>query len=833
MKRNDKKLTTLILAGAMSLSAVLGTAFLGGVSASADDETTAKTYALSSLFTTSNATVDADAIGDETEMTTKFVFDKTAKTSSVTFKRNVAFKWFAAKGDARYMSTTFAFGKLDDFKSADVTLNSSSSLTEEKAKNVVKFEMTDAGVSVYVVSDGATDEEIAAAKANAAILSVTDGTEITLSFTEDKPADADETFAYAYDEYGVKIKVGDTETIIGKFTHLGSSYASTALVFEAVAADEGEDPVVYFDEINNQKFNNIKTEGEDDAAKLVVADTAAPVVVANEKLNAFYLGAKYAFDYTVVDVLQTSGLSDVNKYYQFNPADTETSYKSLGTTTYFMDEVYYVTESGAYTLEKETDGKANVACSVFRDYVVNGVKGGNEYVSVQITVGDDTYKNDDGDYAKVVYDLSWYAEDGATQALSVGETTLDFLKVNTSQTGAVYSYIGIDDENKVNVVTAENKAILDAHVEAYNNALQAAADKVYAGSNAKLELPSLSWLFEDDNGYSSLKFSIAYRTASSTGLTKTNVAYNNLTIPTTSVGGYEFKILATDKSGNAMQYYLDGELVDVTTSNIWDIEEIPYFAFKVTNRGLRVEESSGTDDEDRTTKQTIDKTYSLSSFTVVGGSNQEASYALYKVDMNKYNEEVAKGSNDRLSRKILASVTFENIRTNMLDKLYLVNDSESEYYDDYFELYKDTYLELIAKEIGGNVADLEKYVVKIEAYDAENEDAADNKYEWQKSGTSSFKTAEEGEYVIFADYCDTLLPTVSRAVAYKLVVVESEVDSIKGETEWLKNNVVSVVLFSLAGVMFVLVIVLLLIKPSDESLENVGKQEKTKAKTKK
>lgn len=828
MKRNNKKLTTLILAGAMGLSAILGTALASDVSVAAD-ETTAKTYALSGLFTTSNATVDAETLGGETAMTTRFVFDKTARTSSVTLRRNVAFKWFVAKNEARYMSTTFAFGKISDIKGADVTLNSESSLTEEKAENVVKFEMTEAGVIAYVVSDGATEEEISAAKDSAIPLSVTDGTEITLSLTEEKPADADDTFAYAYDEYGVKIKVGDTETVIGKFTHLGSAYASSALVFEAFATEEGENPVVYFDEINNQKFNNVITEGEGDSAKLVVTDTAAPVVVANEKLNSFYLGAKYAFDYTVVDVLQSSGLSDVDKYYQFNPADTETSYTELGT-TYFMDEVYYVTENGEYTMEKETDGKANRACSVFRDYEVNGVKGGNEYVAIQITVGDDTYKNDSGDYAKVVFDLSWYAEEGVTQALTVGGTELDFIKVNTSRTGAVYSYIGIDDENKVNVITEENEALLNAHVAAYNQALQKAADKVYAGSNAKIELPSLSWLFEDDNGYSSLKFSIAYRTASSTGLTKTNLAYNNLTIPTTSVGGYEFKVLATDKSGNAMKYYVDGELVDVTTSNIWDIEEIPYFSFKVENQGLRVEESAGTDDQDRTTKQTINQTYTLSTFTVVGGSSQKSTYALYKIDINKYNAEVAVGSESRLSRKLLASVTFEKIRTNMLERLYLVNDKTSEYYEDYFELYKDTYLKLLAEEIGGNAEDIERYIVRIEAYDSENEDAPDNKYEWQKSGSATFKTVEEGEYLIFADYCDTLLPTVSRAVAYKLIVVSSEVDTIKGETQWLKNNVVSIVLFAIAGVMLVLIIILLFIKPSDESLENVGKKTEKKEK---
>ena len=69
-----------------------------------------------------------------------------------------------------------------------------------------------------------------------------------------------------------------------------------------------------------------------------------------------------------------------------------------------------------------------------------------------------------------------------------------------------------------------------------------------------------------------------------------------------------------------------------------------------------------------------------------------------------------------------------------------------------------------------------------------------------------------------------MLPTTSRAVAYKLIVVESKVDTIKGETEWLKNNLVSVILFSIAAVMLVLIIILLLIKPSDETLEDVDKE---------
>ena len=832
MKRNNKKLATFILAGALSCSAFLGTAFLNGSVAASADEAKAKTYALSGLFTTSSSSIDAEKLGDETAMTTKFVFDQGANSSKITYKRNVAFKWFAGKDDARYMSTTFALGKVKDFKGLNITLNSDSSLTEEKAANSIKFEMDETGVSVYVVADGDSEEEITKSKESAVRLALADGDEITVSFTEEKPANADATFEYAYDEYGVKVKAGEVEEVVGTFKHLGSSYVNNGLVFEAISVEEGEAPVVYFDSLNEQAFNNIVSEGEGDTAKLMVVDNAAPVIVANEKINGFMLGAKYSFDYKVVDVLQTSSLSDTNEYYQFNPADSEVKYATVST-TYFMDEVYYVDAQGNITSEKETNGVKNTACSVFRDYEVNGVKGGNEYVSVQIKVGDDTFKNAEGDFAKAVYDLAWYAEDGATQLLKVGDKEVEFVKVNTSQTGAIYSYIGVDNENKVNVITEENAALLESHVAAYNEALKKAAEKVYAGSNAKLELPSLSWLFEDDNGYNNLKFTICYKTVSSSSLNKTNLAYNNLTIPTTSIGCYEFKVFATDKAGNTMQYYLDGELVSVTTSNIWDIEEIPYFTFNVINQGLRVEETSSADSDDRTSKQNLDKTYTLSSFTDVGGESQKSDYALYKVDMSKYNKTVGENSEKRLTRKILASVTFEKIRTGMLDKLYLVNDKTSEYHNDYFALYLDTYLGLIAKELGVEVSALKPYFVEIAAYDAENEEAADNKYEWKKSGSSSFKTVEEGEYLMLADYCDTLLPTTSRAVAYKLVVVDSKVDTIEGESKFWRfvdDNLVSIILFGVAGVMLILIIILLLIKPSDEKLEDVDKKAAKKEK---
>ena len=244
-----------------------------------------------------------------------------------------------------------------------------------------------------------------------------------------------------------------------------------------------------------------------------------------------------------------------------------------------------------------------------------------------------------------------------------------------------------------------------------------------------------------------------------------------------------------------------------------------------------MKEDAGADDSDRTDKENLNKTFTLSSFTVEGGTNQSSAFILYKVDRSAYNATVS-GSEKELTRKLLASISYEELRTEMLKSLYLVNDKSSEYYENYFALYKDTYAKLLAAEIGGNADKIAECFVEIKAYDAAA-DQADNKYEWKKSSSTSFKTVEEGEYMIFADYWDSLLPTTSRAVGYMLVVVESEIDTIKGETEWLKNNMVSVILFGIAGVMLILIIILLLIKPSDETLEDVEKAAKKKEKAKK
>ena len=154
-------------------------------------------------------------------------------------------------------------------------------------------------------------------------------------------------------------------------------------------------------------------------------------------------------------------------------------------------------------------------------------------------------------------------------------------------------------------------------------------------------------------------------------------------------------------------------------------------------------------------------------------------------------------------------------------------------------LYLDVYLTKLAEITNVNKSVLQECFIKIEAYNSKiTEDDAEwdayNKYEFQKSSSSSFKVVDDGDvYIMFADYYDELYPTYSRVAAYKVIKAEEEADVIKGETEWLKNNLVSVILFSVAAVMLILIIILLLIKPSDETLEDVDEKANDKKASKK
>lgn len=809
MKKQNKKLLTLMLAGlcAVSLSASVASA-----TANADEATStakASTYAISSVFSGSGTASAKGAEGAEF----KTVAFTLGHDQDVAMKRDLAFKWYEAKGEAKYLTVKFAFEALN-FKSVTFQVESASSIAtkNKKTTNSVKFTVKDGKVYAAVVH-GAGDE---AKEGDPVETDITAGSEVTLALAK----------GTEFDSFAVNVN----EKAVGEFINVGANYSDYDFVIKAKTKEDKkaetnaenteteveEKAVILLNEINGQRFDNVK----DDK----ITDTAAPVLVVNEDVNGFQIGTAFALSYEKLDVLQTTSLSETKQYYQYNPADTEVKYNtSLTTSTYFMDTVYY---------EKKGEGDAVEYSKTEKEgFTANSVmaKEGREYVSIQIVLGDDTFSKDAG--KNKTYDLSWYATPNTPEREVVvskkfGEVETEYIVIDDNDEGATYSYITLDKTNAKNVL---DEGAMQTQVGIYQGLLKEAAKDTFAGSNSDLIIPAVDWLLDDNGGYRSLKFTISYKTPStSSPKTASSLSYNSLEIPTTEEGLYEFKIFATDKAGNTMKYYLDGKLVDVTTSNVWDIEAIPSFTFEIANKGIMVEEASSA--SQRKAEKILNETYTLSGLTVKGATNQQSSYALYRLDTTDY-----KGA--AITQTHLTSIKYEDIRSEALKRLEQVGKEDADgnvAIATYFDLYLDIYAEKLATACGGEKAAVKTCFKEIKAFNSaitENDPEweAYNKYNWNPS-SKSFKTVEEGEYLILADFWEKELP-MQRASAYKVVIVETEEDVAKGESKvlaWIRNNKVSVILFGVAAVMLILIIVLLLVKPSEETLEDVDKEAEKK-----
>ncbi len=781
MKR--KKITAITL----MLAAAAATSVLGGLTVSDGLDASAATYSLAmeSVF---SATQKEDMIAEtvtEGEETKKVSAFKLGDNENAWLKRNLAYAWYE-EGEAKNFNLTFAFKQLN-FKSVTIKMQSSSAWAteEDKTTNEIVFSVVADGLSVKV-----NDEE-------AVSIAYTAGDKLTLELL-------------ANGNYGeMTAKLSGTE--IGTFTNVGAKYATYTLnsmhplEFEAdfgEAADlTGEEATtILCYSLNGQDFYlNSDTK---------IEDTAAPAFVVNEDIDAFLLGTAFALDYKVIDVLQDSSLPTVQvEYYQYNPtkevADGEDEFEKHHKTA----TISTFTSHNFFHTVFQKDG-ATTSTSVYDEL-------GEEYVAIRFLVGDTAHSGNEGENAKATYDLAWYLDSAKTidvKDTGLRPSTLKYIPINKADTGPSYRVLTKNETDKKNEQIADYQTLINT----FNNSLQDAAKDVYAGSNSYLYLPSLNWLLEDNNGYNSLKMTISYKTETSTSASTTSVTPSTAKIPVSKEGIYEFKIFASDSAGNPMQYYQDGELVDVTASNVWAIEEIPYFTFEIDNLGLKLG-SSYTSVSSRKESKVKDASYSFSDLKVVGATDLKEAYSLYKVNsFEAYNGTVADGA--KIMKADLAKVTYEKIAEN-LDLTKVENG-------DYFALYLKTYATLLAQETGNATPTEAQINLLVGAFEriGEKGDKVNGKeehdvYEWSAS-SQSFKTVEEGEYLILADYYEGLAPSY-RAAAYKVVVVESETVTLAGETDWLENNKTSVILFSIAGVLLIAIIVLLMIKPSNESLDDI------------
>ncbi len=794
MKRLNKKLTTFILAGVCAAS--IGVASARILTFADEATSTAKTYNITTVFNKS----EKATIGSKTVSEKETIAFTLGNGDSVSMKKDLAFKWFAAKNDAKYLNIQFSFESLD-FENVIFTIESATSVAneDEKAVNAVKFTSNGTNLSAVVIN-GETESD--------KVVDLGAVKDVELAFAA----------GAAFDEFAVKVNGNDA----GTFTEVGANFADYTdeicpLKIEAKWADTTDKKaVVLLKEINGQKFDNV-TKSTGDSPTYSVTDTAAPVLVVNEDITGFQYGTAFTLNYEKIDVLQTTSLSETKKFYQYNPADKKADIsKTLSTSTYFMDSVYYTKADGT-GYSKTKDETYTNATSVYMEE-------GAEYVAITFDLKDDSN-------ATVTYDLSWYAEASAVVSKDLTDdskdpaetVSTDYIKVVKKEEGAVYKFI--EATGGANVIT--DATAFENAISEYQSALAKKTQDAVEGDDEKITIPDLEWLIEDKTGsYRALKFTISYKTpASSSASSNTALNYSGLTIPTKKAGDYEFKVFATDRTGNGMEYYLDDELVTVSTSNIWEIDEIPTFYFSVKDDVVKVKDSS---DSNRKVSKALDQTYTLSGMTITGSSSTVSEYALYRFDASKYNGTIDESK--------FSAIKYETVREKAITKANLALVGTT--YKTYFDLYMDIYTKELATLVGaGDATAIKNAFVRIDPYNAkiteDDEEWEYNKYNWNESA-KSFTTAEEGSYLIVMDVRESD-NGLQRAFGYKLVTVDFKKDVVKGNSEfmtWVKNNVVSVVLFGVAAVLLVIIVILLFVKPSDETLEDVDAKAEKKAKSK-
>lgn len=689
----------------------------------------------------------------------------------------------ANPGKAVYLNMTFSFPEVNFTKYTIVFESEEENISKEgKSVNEIVFENTEDGLYVYIInaSEQADKDEDDFETLEAYKLAIEDATaDITLQLSEELDGEK-----CAAGEFFVTLNgatIGDKEH--SKFTNVGAYYmeyrtsgtANMPMTFKAEVSENAKQKVM-MKNLNGQEFvvtnGTAASTADEDGTVLYeggrVEDNAPAVLVLSEKLYAFTLGQRFSLSYEAIDVCDDS-VTVRRTYYMLTketdedgnvtekwlkPSETtDDHYKTLTTSTYFMPP------DGSPADSKE------------------------EYVSIRFVLDDGR----DTASSEYVY-LSWYADLDADVVRTIGNegenNAWDYILVNRERTAPFYTIIDpVENEDG----SYENKTSEDYRtvVGQYQNTLNELAKDVSAGDGAYFYLPSLRGLITSDYAdYRNLRFSIYYfkpgQAEGASASSETSLRYNNLRFEIDKPGTYKFRILAADAAGNVMQLYYDGKLVNVTSSNIWDIKEIPDFTIEVDYTGAVVEDAGEQDTGYR------GSSYSISDFDIVALEDIEKSYELWYLDEKNIPAELKP---DR-------SATWY---TNLVENLT--------------EYFTETYAEYFTE--------INKYNSDVTEDDADAWKKTDNDYNWNPGKTpGSFTPVEDGYYVVKLTIIDPNRAN-SKTEAYKAIWIRNPIDRTPTQISWLQNNVTSVVLFSIAALLAVAILVICFVKPSEKSVEDV------------
>ena len=781
--------------------------------------------------------IDGGGETPDKEVTHYYTLFKIGKDETVAYRKSLAYRWYSGNefldkkenptGEYKeyFFSMKIGFESLN-FSKYIIAFQSQQYLkTEDKiTKNYLVFtpdEEIEGAVSIAAVQDIEKDikaedytDRCDAAKIEIAFQSFENGTvKISINGTDTRLQ-----FENVYFPYANYISSGDT--------------AVTPLTFSAQFEDdakpaEGEDELtadMKLYELNGQSFElfaNDKDEVYND-----VKDNAPPVICFTQTPSYVQFGKTIDFNYQVIDVLASS------------PRSTACFYVLTGEQYEADDFNYMWTEYDAEAgddEDEENKGWTYPFIKVSSGSDIRVIRDANTFVPYQYLEdydGNEDYSEDYSVYGliKVYYEISdvtgstaktdkvfvdWYAKDSAKINIFTdgykGETddaalksTGNFLKIIDGKQGATYAS-GMElsaDEYKQTIVELQ-RTYQDRIDKAIADLEEDGTGKLYAGGDSNFYLPAFADLVFGDEYFNlqDYKFSIYYK-GKATG-TNLSLNYNNLSIPLSDADvTYRFTIFITDAFNNPMRYPDrddDGKLIwkEITTDDIWDEDFallLPFFEFNVSYKKATAENPKSL------SVAYVGTSYSGVSFDIKDSAKtSSAKYSLYIFDRNGAYKDLG------------------------LDLTY------EKFVENYEKLFGNTYnANMNTRKYFTTVRPASKLVETDENYDLFKA------INWNANNVTFTPQSAEDFYVVRLTLTDSRSQT--KDTFFATVAASIQANPLKGEDDWLENNIAAVVLLSVAGVLFIIFIVLLVVKPKDkgdidEIYENDKKNKKKKAKS--
>ena len=792
---------------------------------------------------------------DEKEEDVSFVKFNIANRDkqTVTYRQNLAYTWLA--GDRvdeddelggtmlgtytrNYFNMSLSFESLT-FKRFIIKLQSQQYVltkdgvtdnyiifTPVKEDNDTKIQVS-VSTSLDEDDDGnLKDEVICKVKKNESYEEKTYGASTVFSLAFDHEGyETNSTDQYFYDtseyrgDYDLKVNGEYTNLKIKNVYEQFATYVSsgdntvTPMTFSAQfakGADEDDKAEMVLREINGQSFEVVNYQDvEAGKANPKVEDNAAPVMCFTETPSYIKYGQSISLSYKVIDVLAS--------------APRSTAYYYVLTGEQYADDFPYDWIKGDFEKfnEDKEDGEDNKEDSEGSEDASPKIE--NPYIQVSSSSASRVIRDDktfnpqlDNVYGlvKIYYEIAdvsgssknddvifvdWYAKKDAlvniySEDYKNIDGTSNFIKLIDDKPGVTYM---IQDElNKAikddgyDVEEAYKLSVQDFQ-EYYQEKIDEAIDelegkKLYAGGE-KFYLPAIEWEYFMDDYFTArdYKYSIYYR-AKNTG-SNTSLASNMLAMDLNEADvTYTFTLYITDGFGNDMRYPKrieeDGTVVweKISASDIWDddyMDLLPRFTVDVSYKKATAE------DPESLSLAYVKTNYSGVSFKITGVSGTyTANYSLYVFDRNAFAKEFA--DPDKIP-------TF------------------SEFVDNFYALFGNTY---------EGIENTRKYFTTVK--EANQLLETDENYEkfkalnWSSSTLNFTPQSVEEYYVVVLTLTDNR--TQDTSTNFATVAASVQTTSLKGESDWLEQNLTSVILLAVAGVCLIALLLLLIIKPKDK-----------------